>query len=298
MAPRGGQKDTRICSGHFVNNAKSVSQANPAYLPTLFPDVYKRRRVRGERHERWAKRSRSAAPNLTSPHPPEEPSCADVLSNTSENDGSPGTNAPLKVLEQGLLLLTEVEVDAQQLLLTCVAETQTDLVYCKDSLQLMLSATDGTPGSTQVTHVAQADKHYPKCTFIIDCTEVRTEIPMDPEAHYLYRHYKGSYTLKFLIAILPNGMVPFISKAYGSRHSDCFITRGSALLLAYRIGGFGALRQGVSCDKNHHVFVMPPFNVGGGQHSREDMETTLTIAQVRIHVERAIQRFELHNVLS
>lgn len=37
-------------------------------------------------------------------------------------------------------------------------ETQTDPVYHKGPLQLMLSATDGTHGSTQVTHVAQADK--------------------------------------------------------------------------------------------------------------------------------------------
>ncbi|KAL3196922.1 hypothetical protein MRX96_015004 [Rhipicephalus microplus] len=122
------QKHTRICSRHFVNNAKSESQANQAYLPILFPDVYKKQRVSGERHERWAKRIRSAARNLTLPHPPEE-------------------SAPV-----------DVEVDAQQFTLTCVAETQTDPVCCKGPLQLMPSATDGTHGSTQVTHDAQADK--------------------------------------------------------------------------------------------------------------------------------------------
>ncbi|XP_075733541.1 uncharacterized protein LOC142775696 isoform X3 [Rhipicephalus microplus] len=131
------KKKTRICSRHFVNNAKSESQANPAYLPTLFPDVYKKRRVSGERHDRWAR-------NLTSPHPPEEFSPVDVLSNASEADRSPDANAQSKALEQGSLLLTE--------------ETQTDPVCCKGPLQLMLSATDGTHGSTQVTHVAQADK--------------------------------------------------------------------------------------------------------------------------------------------
>ncbi|XP_075737118.1 uncharacterized protein LOC119161665 isoform X2 [Rhipicephalus microplus] len=121
MAPRGSRKKkkkTRICSRHFGNNAKSESQANPAYLSTLFPDVYKKRRVSGERHERWAKRSRSAAKNLTSPHPPEESSPVDVLSNASEADCSPDANAQSKALERGSLLLTEVEVDAQQFTLT------------------------------------------------------------------------------------------------------------------------------------------------------------------------------------
>ncbi|XP_075733539.1 uncharacterized protein LOC142775696 isoform X1 [Rhipicephalus microplus] len=140
------KKKTRICSRHFVNNAKSESQANPAYLPTLFPDVYKKRRVSGERHDRWAR-------NLTSPHPPEEFSPVDVLSNASEADRSPDANAQSKALEQGSLLLTE--------------ETQTDPVCCKGPLQLMLSATDGTHGSTQVTHVAQADKTWAsRCGFL------------------------------------------------------------------------------------------------------------------------------------
>ncbi|XP_077544511.1 uncharacterized protein LOC144156621 [Haemaphysalis longicornis] len=163
-------KNTRICSRHFVNNAKSESQANPAYLPTLFPDVYKKRRVSGERHERWGKRNRSATRNLTSPHPPEESSPVDVLSNASEADCSPEADAQSKALEQGSLLLTEVELDPQQFTLTCVAETQTDPVCCKGPLQLMLSATDGTHGSTQVTHVAQADKvTHPEKTWARRC---------------------------------------------------------------------------------------------------------------------------------
>ncbi|KAL3242533.1 hypothetical protein MRX96_021041 [Rhipicephalus microplus] len=311
----------------------------------------------------------------------------DVLSNASEADCSPDANAQSKALEQGSLLLTEVEVGDQQFTFTCVAETQTDPVCRKGPLQLMLSATDGTHGPSQVTHVAQADKvthpentwarrgsflgyesvksseqalqdlcsvtvtvfsmllnllpeqryrssdvtkedrlvlflmklrvtldclsvklrkwvfapprcaikdtlpecfvqHYPKSTFIIDCTEIRTETPMDPEAqHYLYSHYKGSYTLKFLIAILPNGMVSFISKAYGGRHSDCFIIRDSGFLSLIEPGdlvlcdkGFPAIKTTMADEGA--VLVMPPFNVGEGSFPWEDMETTLTIAQM------------------
>ncbi|XP_077560641.1 uncharacterized protein LOC144175442 [Haemaphysalis longicornis] len=123
-----------------------------------------------QRHERWAKRNRSAARNLTSLHPPEESSPVDALSNASEADCSPEADAQSKALEQGSLILTEVEVNAQQFTLTCVAETQTDPVCCKGPLQLMLSATDGTHGSTQVTHVAQADKvTHPEKTWARRC---------------------------------------------------------------------------------------------------------------------------------
>ncbi|CAN7999439.1 unnamed protein product [Ixodes pacificus] len=55
--------------------------------------------------------------------------------------------------------------------------------------------------------------HYPDCTFIIDCIEIRTESPPDPEQqHYLYSSYKSGYTVKLLIGIIPNGMISFISK--------------------------------------------------------------------------------------
>lgn len=46
----------------------------------------------------------------------------------------------------------------------------------------------------------------------------------------MYSHYKGAYTLKWLVAIVPNGMIAFISKPYGGRHSDSHITRHSGFL--------------------------------------------------------------------
>lgn len=147
-------------------------------------------------------------------------------------------------------------------------------------------------------------KHYANCTFIIDCTEVKTEIPSDPEQqHYLYSHYKGCYTLKWLVGIVPNGMICFLSKPYGGRHSDSLITQDSGFLAHVQPNdvvlsnkGFPTIRTTLA-DKGA-VLVMPPFNVGGGQLSVDDMQSTFNIAQVRVHVERAIQRLKLFNVLN
>ncbi|XP_064467527.1 uncharacterized protein LOC135378425 [Ornithodoros turicata] len=146
-------------------------------------------------------------------------------------------------------------------------------------------------------------RHYPDCTFIIDYTEVTTETPSGPEQHYLYSHYKGGYTLKWLVGIIPNGAVAFLSKPYGGRHSDSFITRDSGFLAHVLPGdvvlsdkGFPAIKT--TFDDKGAVLVMPPFNTGGRQLSVEDMETTFVIAQVRVHVERTIQRLKLFNILN
>lgn len=44
------------------------------------------------------------------------------------------------------------------------------------------------------------------------------------------------------------------------------------------------------------MLVLPPF-VHDGRHSFEEVEETYTIASVRIHVERSIQRIKIHNIL-
>ncbi|XP_054931617.1 uncharacterized protein [Dermacentor andersoni] len=75
--------------------------------------------------------------------------------------------------------------------------------------------------TVQATMPACFKLHYPRCRYIIDCTEVRTEEPPTVEQRRaLFSHYKGGYTLKFLLGILPNGVVTFVSEAYGGRTSD------------------------------------------------------------------------------
>lgn len=145
--------------------------------------------------------------------------------------------------------------------------------------------------------------NYPGCTFIIDCTEIRTETPSDPEQqHYLYSSYKGGYTIKLLIGIIPNGMISFISRIYGGRRSDSHITVNSGFLSLVEPGdvvlsdkGFPNIRTTMA--EKGAVLVMPPFSTGGQQFSQENMDTTYQIAQVRIHVERVIQRLKIFHIL-
>lgn len=113
-------------------------------------------------------------------------------------------------------------------------------------------------------------RNYPVCTFVIDCTEVRTETPSDAELqHYMYSHYKGGYTLKWLVGIVPSGMVAFVSEPYGGRQTDSEITRDSGFLAHVAPGDLILSDKGfpsISITLQDHgaVLVMPPFNTAGG----------------------------------
>ncbi|XP_063236328.1 uncharacterized protein LOC134538769 [Bacillus rossius redtenbacheri] len=145
-------------------------------------------------------------------------------------------------------------------------------------------------------------RKYPNCRVIIDCTEIKVEQPpIVDQRIFLYSNYKGTYTIKFLVGISPSGMVTFKSKCYGGRSSDTFITNDCGLLILLEVGdevmadkGFPGIKTSLS-DKGV-VVVTPPY-LHDGKLTAEEVETTYSIASVRIHVERCIQRIKIFHIL-
>ena len=70
--------------------------------------------------------------------------------------------------------------------------------------------------------------NFSKCVCIIDCFEVFCERPSDLMARaQTYSHYLHHNTVKFLIAISPQGVIPHISKGWGGRE---YLTENCGLL--------------------------------------------------------------------
>jgi hypothetical protein len=147
-------------------------------------------------------------------------------------------------------------------------------------------------------------KHYPQTRVIIDASEVNIEVPQDVDAAALfYSHYKSHHTYKFLLGISPHGMITYISQAYGGRTTDGHITSVSALYDLLEHGDSVMADKGfpeitASLLERHALIVMPPFRQSSGRQFTEvENRECYNVASVRIHVERAIQRMKLFDIL-
>ena len=142
---------------------------------------------------------------------------------------------------------------------------------------------------------------YATTRIILDCTELFIQRPSAMLAQSeTWSDYKHHNTWKLLVGVTPNGQVTFLSDLWGGRVSDKHITRESGVLDLLEPGdnvmvdrGFdisGIVPAGVTVN-------IPPFLAGSDQLTAAQTEETMSIASVRIHVERAIGRIKTYHIL-
>ena len=132
-----------------------------------------------------------------------------------------------------------------------------------------------------------------KTTIIIDCFEVFIERPSNLLARaQTFSNYKHHNTVKVLIGITPQGSICFVSKAWGGRTSDKFLTEKCGLLNNLRPGDLVMADRGFTIQESLALYqaqlAIPAFTRGKKQLDPVDIENTRGIANVRIHVERVI----------
>jgi hypothetical protein len=140
---------------------------------------------------------------------------------------------------------------------------------------------------------------------IIDCTEIPVEQPPDISQRVnLYSHYKKGFRVKSLVGCTPDGQIPFLSEAYGGRATDSQITTSSNFLQLLEPGdvvladkGFPQIKSLLDDSGKGVLVVMPPF-LRGECFTANDVQETQTIASVRIHIERIMQRIKKFGIMS
>ena len=132
---------------------------------------------------------------------------------------------------------------------------------------------------------------FKKCAVIIDCFEIFIEKPSDARAT-TYSQYKHHNTIKILIGITPQGTISFISEPWGGRVSDVYLTENNGLLSKLDPGDVILADRGFTIQESASLYcaevVIPAFTKNKPQLSKKEIDTTRSIATVRIHVERVI----------
>ena len=141
-----------------------------------------------------------------------------------------------------------------------------------------------------------------RVTSIIDCFELFIEKPSNLFAKSCtWSQYKHYNTAKYLISITPQGIISYVSNAWGGRASDKYIMENSGYLNNLHPGDVVLADRGFdvvdSVALHGATLDIPAFTRGHEQLAPVDVEATRKIANVRIHVERIIgsvrQRFQI-----
>ncbi|XP_066936169.1 uncharacterized protein [Clytia hemisphaerica] len=145
---------------------------------------------------------------------------------------------------------------------------------------------------------------YPTTRCIIDCTELFCQRPSSLAIQSaLYSSYKSHVTYKGLVGIDPSGAITFVSELFDGSISDQQIVRRSGFLQNQWDSG----KDSVMADRGFTVaddlsplgvsLNIPCFLEGRDQLTAAEVKESQTIASVRIHVERAIQRIKKFRIL-
>ena len=109
-----------------------------------------------------------------------------------------------------------------------------------------------------------------------------------------WSEYKHHNTVKFLIGITPNGFISFLSDCYGGRKTDKFITMDSGFYENLERGDRVMADHGFQIrEELFHYYC--DLDVRPGARTKSQMTVaecakTKKVANLRIHVERAINR--------
>ena len=147
------------------------------------------------------------------------------------------------------------------------------------------------------------EKGYSKVRVIIDCFESFIERSKSLEVQAItWSDYKHHNTIKFLLGISPAGFITFLSECYGGRASDKFICKDSGFYDALEFGDEVMADRGFQITEEllarNTRLVIPPGARLKSQMTFGECSKTKSVANLRIHVERAIRRIKTFRILS
>ena len=140
---------------------------------------------------------------------------------------------------------------------------------------------------------------------IIDCTEIQIDRPsLAASNSQVYSQYKSRPTLKCLVGVTPSGTISFVSKPTGGNTSDKKIVKMTNIVDLFEANDICMADRGFNIQElflhKQVRLVIPPFmrtTKSTSQFTESEDTKTKTVANARIHVERAIGRLKEFTIL-
>lgn len=97
-------------------------------------------------------------------------------------------------------------------------------------------------------------------------------------------------------------MINFLSKCYGGRSSDTFITTNCGFLSLLELGDEILADKGfpgiiTDCERQNSIVIMPPF-LHNSRFTEDEVLETHNIVSVRIHIERIFAKMKTFGILN
>lgn len=143
---------------------------------------------------------------------------------------------------------------------------------------------------------------FPEVAVVVDCTGFEMEKPSALDLQSAcYSSYKSKPTMKCLIGITPSGVTGFVSELFPGSTTDKEITVMSGLLTKLQHGDEVMANKGFNVqDELASVgvsLVIPGLLKKDSQFSIAQSTKNKTIASVRVHVERLMERIKNWHIL-
>ena len=141
-----------------------------------------------------------------------------------------------------------------------------------------------------------------KCRVMLDCAEVFVERPKLLDCHAaICSDYEHHSTVKSSFGISLSGFTTFLGSCYGGQASDKFITKNSGFYDLLERGDVVIADRGFQIQEdllpNFCNLQVPPGARTKSQMTKKEVQKTKEIANLRIHVERAINRIKNYRIL-
>lgn len=226
------------------------------------------------------------------------------------NTKRPGPPHKLQPFQQFIMTLIRLRLDLPLLLIADLFDVSTSTVsditvtWISYLYQTVVPVLLTWPSQQQVnSRMPLAFREFPSARVIIDCTEFLCATPTNKQEQYrTYSQYKHHNTYKALVGINPLGAFTFVSDLWSGNVSDRYITQESGLIEKLEDGDQVLADRGFQIEDlllvKGATLVAPPFtrkcgnNAKGKRLNVSEIRKTRKIANVRIHVERAIARLK------